>query len=158
MQEGSAMGFDPLSVDRQMPWESRLFILYLLVVVTVSIAKSVGVVRALWLSKHASLQQTSIEDKFVLAWEECSNEVQSIKRWAFVTLFWTFFVVALLLLNELIPFAEHKMLWTGAVFATITEVLPVLVLGLLVCSVLYTVCALYEGALVRRKESRGRPR
>jgi hypothetical protein len=153
MQEGSAMGLDPLSIDRQMPWESRLLVLYLLIVVTVSAVKSVNIVRTLWLTKRASLQQSSGEGEFALAWEMCSNKVQSIKRWVFVTIFWTVLVTALLLLNEFIPFAERKMLWSGAVFATIIEVLPIFVLGFLVCAVLYTVCALYEGVLVQKKES-----
>ena len=86
MQEGPPLGLDPLSINYQLPWTSRLLILYLLVVVTVSLVKSASVLRTLWLSKHGSLQESSTEDEFVLAWERCSNKVQSIKRWAFVTL------------------------------------------------------------------------
>jgi hypothetical protein len=37
MQEAQPIGLDPLSIDYQMPWASRLLILYLLVVVTVSL-------------------------------------------------------------------------------------------------------------------------
>ena len=153
MQAGPPMLLDPLSVDYQMPWESRLLVLYLLVVVTVSLVKSASVLRTLWLSKHGSLHQSSTEDEFVVAWERCSNKVQSIKRWVFVTLFWIFLVAATLLRNEFIFFTEQKMFWTGAIFAPTVEVLTIFVLGILICAVLYTVCAFYEGALLRRRKS-----
>jgi len=153
MQEGPPIGLDPLSINYQLPWASRLLILYLLVVVTVSLVKSASVLRTLWLSKHGSLQQSNTEDEFVLAWERCSNKVRSIKRWVFVTLFWTVLVAAMLLRNEFIFFTEQKMFWTGAFFVPTIEVLTIFVLGILVCAVLYTACALYEGALLRRRES-----
>jgi len=153
MQEGPPIALDPLSVDYQMPWASRLLILYLLVVVTVSLVKSASVLRTLWLSKHGSLQQSSTEGEFELAWERCSNKVQSIKRWVFVTLFWTVLVSAMHLRNDFIFFTEQKMFWTGAFFVPAVEVLTTFVLSILVCAVLYTACALYEGALLRRRES-----
>jgi hypothetical protein len=153
MQEGPPMDTDPLSVDYQMPWESRLLILYLLVVVTMSLVKFAIMLRPLWLSKRGSLHQSSTEDEFVPTWERCSNKVQSVKRWVFITLFWIFLVAATLLRNEFIFFTEQKMFWTGAIFVPTIEVLTIVVLAVLVCAVLYTVCAFYEGALVRRKES-----
>jgi hypothetical protein len=154
MQEGPSMGLDPLSIDHQLPWESRLLILYLFVVITVSLVKSAGVLRTLWLSKRNSLQLSGTEDEFALAWERCSNKVQSIKRWVFVTLFWTVLVTAMLLREEFIFFTEQKMFWTGALFAPTVEVRTIFVLGILVCAVLYTVCVVYEGALLRRRASR----
>ena len=158
MQDGPSMGPDPLSFDQQLPWESRLFILYLCVVITVSLVKSGSVLRTLWHSKRDSLQLSGTEDQFALAWERCSNKAQSIKRWVFVTLFWTVLVTATLLRKEFIFFTEQKMFWTGALFVPTVDVLTILVLGLLVCAVLYTACALYEGALRRRKESWSRTR
>lgn len=154
MQEGAPMAVDPISINYPLPWESRLFILYLLVIVTVSLVKSASVLRTLWLSKHGSLQQSSTDDEFMLAWERCSNKVRSIKRWVFVTLFWTVLVAAVLLRKEFVFFTEQKMFWTGAFFVPTVEVLTVSVLGILVCAVLYTECALFEGALSRRRESR----
>ena len=158
MQEGPPLSLDPLSINYQLPWESRLLTLYLLVVVIVSLVKSANVLRALWLSQHGSLKQSSAEDEFVLAWERCSNKVQSIKRWVFVTLFWTVLVAAILLRKDLTFFTEQKMFWTAAFFGSTVEVLTVFVLGILVCAVLYTICALYEGALLRRRESWNRAR
>ena len=79
--------------------------------------------------------------------------MQSIKRWVFVTLFWTVLVSAMLLRNDFIFLTEQKMFWTGAFFVPAIEVLTIVVLSILVCAVLYTACALYDGALLRRRES-----
>ena len=152
MQEPA--GLDTLSIDQQLQLGiSRLFILYLLVVVTVSLVKSASVLRILWLSKPGSLQPSSTESEFVLAWERCSNKVQSIKRWVFVTLFWTVLVAAVPLRDNFMYFAEQKMLWPGAFFISMVETLTIFVIGILVCAALYTTCAIYEGALLRRRES-----
>jgi hypothetical protein len=146
MQEGTPMVVDPLSISYQMPWEARLFILYLLVIVTMSLVKSARVVHVLWLSKRGSLQKSSTEGEFVLAWEGCSNKVQSVKRWVFV-------VAAMLLRREFMFFMAQKMFWSGAFFQPTVEVLTVFVLGILVCAALYTICAVCEGALLGRRES-----
>ena len=153
MQEGTPMGLDPLSISYQMPWEARLFILYLLVIVTTSLVKSARVVHILWLSKRSSLKKSSTEGEFALAWERCSNKVQSVKRWVFVTLLWTVLVAAMLLRREFMFFIAQKMFWSGAFFQPTAEVLTVFVLGILVCAALYTTCTLCEGALLGRRES-----
>lgn len=67
-------------------------------------------------------------------------------------------MIALLLRNDFIFFTEQKMFWTGAFFIPTIEVLTIFVFGIFVCAVLYTACALYEGALLRRRESWKRTR
>ena len=153
MQEGMPMGVDPLSISYQLPWEARLFILYLLVIVTMSLVKSARVVHILWLSKRGSLQKSSTEDEFALAWERCSNKVQWVKRWVFVTLLWAVLVAAMLLRREFMFFMAQKMFWSGAFFQPTAEVLTVFVLGILICAALYTICAFCEGAMLGRRES-----
>lgn len=158
MQEGTQIGWDPISINYHLPWGSRLFILYLMLVVTVSVVKSSSVLRTLWFSKRGSLRPSSPEGNFVQAWESCSNKVQSIKRWIFVTLFWTVLVAAMLLRNNFLIVTEQKRLWPGAFYGSTAEMLTIFALGILVCAVLYTACAFYEGALERRKESRNNVR
>ncbi|HTS36651.1 MAG TPA: hypothetical protein VMH04_13335 [Candidatus Solibacter sp.] len=149
MQEGPSMVLDPLSIDRQMPWESRLLILYLTVVVIVSLVKSASVLRALYFSKP--LRQPNTDEEFVLAWDRCSNKVHSVKRWVIVTVFWTILVTAMLLRDEFVFLTEQKALWSGALLFPTVEVLTVFVFGILVCAALYTVCAVLEGALCKQK-------
>ena len=153
MQEDTQIGWDPISINYHLPWGSRLFILYLLAVVIVSVVKSISVLRTLWFSKRGSLGQSGPEEEFVQAWESCSNRVQSMKRWIFVTLFWTVLVALMLLRNNFVIVAEQKRIWPGAFYGFTAEMLAIVALGILVCAVLYTACVFYEGALERRKES-----
>lgn len=153
MQESLQIGWDPMSVDYHMPWASKLLILYLLVVVTAALVKSVSMLRILWFSRRGPLRLPRTEHEFMLAWEKCSNKVQSMKRLVFVTLLWTILIAVFLLRSDVQIFAEQKVFGPGAFFGTAAADLTVLALGLLVCAVLYTACAFYEGALLRRRES-----
>ena len=42
------VGWDPISINHHLPWESRLFILYLLLVLCISLVKLGSLVRQLW--------------------------------------------------------------------------------------------------------------
>jgi hypothetical protein len=56
--------------------------------------------------------------------------------------------------NNFLVVTEQKRLWPGALYGSTAEMLTIFALGIVVCAVLYTACAFYEGALERRKESR----
>jgi hypothetical protein len=48
---------------------------------------------------------------------------------------------------------EEKRLLPGAFFGSTVELLTIFSLSIFVCAVLYTACAVYDGALSRRRES-----
>ena len=50
-------------------------------------------------------------------------------------------------------FVTQKAFGIAAVNGSIVEVLTMFVLGILVCTAIYSACALYEGALSRRKDT-----
>jgi hypothetical protein len=153
MQETPQVGWDPISINYHLPLASKLLILYLGVVVTVSLMKSVSVLRMLWSFTLDSGRTTSSEDEFLYAWETCSNRIQSMQRLIFITLFWTILVATLLLRNTLTLIVEQKVVGPAALGGGVVEVLTVFALGILACAVLYSACAFYEGALLRRRES-----
>ena len=153
MQETPQIGFDPISINHHLPLGARFLILYLGVVVTVSLVKSVKLLRLLWSFTHGSIRTTGREDEFLHAWARCSNEIQSIKRLVFISLFWTILVATFFLRGTLIQIVEQKSFGPAALGGGIVEVLTVFALGILMCAVLYTACAFYEGALFRSRES-----
>ena len=87
------------------------------------------------------------------AWEKASSNVHSMRRLVSVTLFWTVLVATMLVRNTLIILVEEKAFGPAAFIGTLAEVLTLFALSILVCAVLYTACAFYEGALLRRRES-----
>jgi hypothetical protein len=153
MQPPPQVGWDPISINSHLPWASKLLILYLLVVVVLSLVKSASVLRMLWSFSRFSRQQPRRGDEFLHVWEACSNKIQSMKRLVFITLLWTVFVATLLVRTSLIQIAEQKAFGPGALIGSIVEVLTMFARGILVCAVLYAACALFEGALLRGRES-----
>ena len=153
MQEAPQVGWDPISINYHLPWAAKIFVLYLLVVVAISLVKYAGLLRQFWSFTHGSLQGSRSENESRQAWEACSNRIQSTKRLVFITLLLTVLVSALLLRATLMRIVEQKTFGPAALGGGIAEVLTVFALGILVCAVLYTVCALHEGMLLRRKEN-----
>jgi hypothetical protein len=151
MQEGAQVGWDPISINYQPPWASKLLILYLLMVVTISVVKSASVLRILWYSRRGSLLSPSSDDEFLLAWETCSNKIQSIKNLVYITLLWTVLVAVLLLRSTFMRLVEQKVFGPAVFSGNIAEVLTVLAIGIIVSAVLYAACSFYEGVLLHRK-------
>ena len=151
MQEATQIGWDPISSNHQLPWAAKIFVLYLLVVVTTSLVNSVALLRQLWFLTRSSVQAPRSENDFQRAWERSSNKIQSIKRLVFVTLLLSVLVAVLLLRASLVRAFEQKMFGPALLSGSIVEVLTVFGLGIFVCVVLYAACALFEGMLLRRK-------
>ena len=158
MQQGAQIGWDPESVNPHLPLAAKLLVLYLVAVVTVSLVKSASVLRMLWSFRRGSVRTTSSGDEFLNAWETCSNKIQSMKRLVVITLLWTTLIATLLLGRTLVVVVEQKVFGPAALGGGVAEVLTVFALGIFVCAVLYTACASYEGALLRRRESWNRAR
>jgi hypothetical protein len=155
MQDASQVQWDPIVIDYHLPWESRLLILYLVVVVAMALMKSASILRTLYFSKRGPLQ---MRDDFLFAWERCSNKVRSIKRTVFVTLLWTAFAVATLLTENFKILMEHKAFGPAAFVGTTVEAVTLLTFSILVCAVLFSISASYEGVLLRRRELWNRAR
>jgi hypothetical protein len=152
VQQTPQVGWDPIAIDYRPPLALKLLLLYLLVVVVLSLVKSASVLRMLWSLTRDSRQRPRMGYKFLHVWKTCSNKIQSMKRLVFITLLWTVLVASLLLRSVLIRIVEQKAFWPAAVGGSLAEVTTAFTLGILVCAVLYTACAFYEGALLRSRE------
>jgi hypothetical protein len=60
MQEAPQVGWDP-SINYHLPLAAKLFVLYLLVVVAISLVKYAGLLRQFWSFTHGSLQGSRSE-------------------------------------------------------------------------------------------------
>ncbi len=151
MQESSQITWDPASINHHVPWESRLFVLYLLVVVAISFVRILHVLRQLWSFTHGSVLMRSGENEFLYAWETCSAKIQSMKRLVFFTLLLSVLVAVYRLRTTLTQLVAQKAFGVGAFGGTVVEVLTLFALGILVCALLYAPCGLCEGMLLRRR-------
>ncbi len=156
MQE-QGVGWDPVIIDRQMPWQSRFFLFYLLFVIGISLVRTASMARHLWILRRLSYMEagTAAESetgaKFLELYDACSAKVRSTER----------LVVLTFLLCVLMAADQTRSMFAGAalekhtghayLFASIAEVLTAFVIGILVCTVLYAVSNFVEVALTRRK-------
>jgi hypothetical protein len=158
MQEGSQIGWDPLSIDYHLPWESRLFVLYLIAVLAISIVRLGSLVRQFWSLRHALAPKSGsvtegseLEIKFFNVWGACSAKVQSMKRAVVLTFLLSVLVATDGLRATVLAIADQKAFLIGAFNGGLAEALTLFALGILVCAVLYAICGFCEGILVRRK-------
>jgi hypothetical protein len=135
MQEAPQVGWDPIAINYRPPWASRLFLLYLLLVVAISLVKSASVLR----------------DFRRGSWEICSARIQSMRRLVFFTLLLSVLVADQLLRVALMQIAAQRFFGPAALAGGVAEALTVFALGVLTCTALYAGCGLCEGILLHRR-------
>jgi len=148
-----SMQVDPMSINYQLPFASRLLILYLFAAVVVWVVSSVSVLRTIWSFRRIRVGASPSGDEFLNQCRVCSTKIESMKRLAFVTLLWTVLVAAIQLRSTFVWVVRVKAFWTAALGGGVVETLDVFIPGILVAAVLYSASILYAGSLQRTKDS-----
>lgn len=151
MQESTSMEFDPI-YEGQLPWSTRLFIIYLAVVLLVCFSRAV---RMVWdlrtLRKAAQETSAQVDSRFWLAWESCHARTVLIKNWSALTFLLSFLVSAWSMTGILRGISVQKVTGTAFLAGATAEVLMTFCFGMLVCAALYAFAFFYETLLVRYK-------
>jgi len=150
VQDGS-VAWDPIVVDRQLPWQDKLFILYLLVVLGMAIIRSVGMARQLWFGGPLSKNDKHASTQFLYIWDLCAARAAGIKRMAVLTLLLALVMLTHGVTSILVGIAQEKRVWPGAVAGGLAEVVGLVTLGTLVSALLYGFAISYQGVLSRRR-------
>lgn len=156
------------------PWYARLFLLYLVGVVTTSFVKSVSITYRLWpfghhfgnnvqvqiadkASKGSTSQQLlrQSESEMVHSWDVCLAKVHSMKRSIMLTGLLSVLVASREVGTIFTVLSYNRSLDIRGVSSGMSAVLMLFTLGVLVCAAMYAVCSFYEGVLIRRRLSRG---
>lgn len=153
MQENTTIQWDPM-YEGQLPWSTRLFIIYLAVLFLVFCF------RAIRMLLHLRTLRKGAQDAnaFWLTWDSCHARAVSIKNWSALTFLLSFLVSAWNMAETLHGIAVEKA--TGAAFlaGATAEVLMTFCVGMFVCAVLYAFGFLYETLLARCKSRQPLPR
>ena len=150
MQE-TIVAWDPIIIDRQMPWQEKLFVLYLLLVLGISVVRSVGMVRQLWFGGALSKDNKLPDASFLYEHEVRTAKAMGIHRMAVLTLILAFVMLTDGVTKILVGIAQEKQLWTAAVAGGLAEVGGLVTLGVVVGALLYGLSSLHQGVLARRK-------
>ena len=146
MQEEGAVGWDPVTINRPLIWESKLFVLYILAVLVFLVVRSIVLLHHVRTLRLAG-------DRFLCVWETCMARVASMRRLALLTLLLSALAAVIQAVHLLSRIQETHTAGLGAVAGGVAEVLVQLELGLFVGAALYAVSSFYEGVLTHRRVS-----
>ena len=146
MQEGTTMQWNPM-YEGQLPWSTRLFVFYLLVVLLVCCFRAS---RIFWQLRNLR-KGTHTANGFRHARDSCHARMVSIKNWAAMTFLLSFLVCSWRTAETLSGISAEKVTGTSFLAGATAEVLMTFCLGILVCSILYAVAFFCETLLARNK-------
>jgi hypothetical protein len=151
------VGWDPIAINHQIPWQSRLFLLYLLFVIVISLIRTASLMRSLWLLRSLSSPEkggpdhSELSSRLLGIYDACSAKVRSIERSVVLTFLLAVLTAADQTRAVLASVALEKYTSLFYLSASAAEVLTVFVIGVLVCALLYALCDLFQGTLTRRR-------
>ena len=146
MQESTTVQWSPM-YEVRLPWSTRLFILYLTVVLLLFCFRAI---RMFWHLR--SLRNTAKESKeFSQMLDSCHAKATSIKNWSALTFLLSVLVSAWSMTVMLRGISVQKVTGTAFLAGAAAEVLMMFCSGMLVCTILYSFAFLCETVLVRFK-------
>jgi len=147
MQEGTPVQWDPIIYEGHLPWYTRLFVIYLVVMLLVACFRGIGMIWHL-----RSLRKGAPEaNGSWLAWDLCHARTLSMKNWSAMTFLFSFFVSSWTLADTLHGISMEKVTATTFLAGATGEALTTFCFGMLVCAILYAVAFFYENLLMRYK-------
>jgi len=151
LQDDQTVSFQPMYVDGDQPWVTKLFVLYLLIV---GVASTVRVVLlAANLRKLRKAEKNPIPALLSDAlWTDCYSKAHSFKDLSVVTFLLSLLNFVWCTANDLISIRAEKTPNVAYVLARTGDGLVALGLGLIFCIALYS-AAMLSGAAIRRRRS-----
>lgn len=150
MQEGT-VGWDPISINHQLPLGYKIFVLYCFFVFVVSIIRSIKLARELWFGGSLAERKVHSEKQFLCSWHLCVARVRGLRRLAVCTGLVTFFVFSNGVTNTLANVSTLKTFGIAAITGGLAELGTLMSLGAFTMIVLYGTASLYDGVLARRR-------
>lgn len=152
MRQVPDVGWDPISVQHQLPLHSKLFVLYLIVVATVSLVRMAMLVRDLRSlgTVVRGNPEALKEAEFTSIWQACWARLQAMKRSVVLTFLLAVLVAADQVRTDFVSVAVQKATGIAVLSGGFAEVFAVFTLGVLACVAIYAIYALCESSLVRR--------
>jgi len=146
MQETTTVQWDPI-YEGHLPWYTRLFIIYLAVMLLVACFRGV---RMVWHLRSLRKGAPAANGSW-LAWDSCHARTLSIKNWSAMTFLFSFVVSSWNLADTLHVISMEKITTTAYLAGATAEVLTTFCFGMLVCASLYAVAFFCETLLMRYK-------
>jgi hypothetical protein len=148
MQENTAVGWDPISIQPQQPLLTKLFILYMFFVITVSFVRWVCLLRQLWwLEAHSH----AADSNWLNVWNRSLRTVQSSKRLVVTSCLLSAAVATSQTMALFTMIASQKLTGVGPLYGELARRFVILGIGLWMSVAVYVAFGFCEGILMRRK-------
>ena len=159
MRQLPDVGWDPISVNHQLPLLSKLFVLYLIIVATLTLVRSAVLIRDLRSlgTVVRGEPQPHQGAEFTSLWDDCWAKLQAMKRSVVLTFLLTVLVAADQARTDFVSVAVQKATGIASLSGGIAELFGIFALGILACVAIYAIYALCESVLIRRTTSRRGP-
>ena len=152
MQEDQTVSFSPMYVDGPEPWFTRLFALYIfvvLVIFSVRVIKLLVGLRKLRMARRGLVPATVADS----LWAGCYATAHSFKEISALTFFASLLNVTWLAADVFLSVRAEKQPSFSYVLARVGDGLSYLGLGLIICIALYSAAMLFQTSL--RRNPRG---
>ena len=150
MQE-TGLGWDPM-YDRQLPWFTKAFVIYLVVVLLLAAAR---VIRLMWrMREFRTIEQGNANElisRFQFLWESCQAKVASLKSLSVLTILFSLLIFSWNTTTLLQGITMEKVTGAALLAGAMAQAFSNFSLGILVCAVLYIFAIVCDVILVRRK-------
>lgn len=151
MIQEAQVGWEPAFVEHQPPLGTKLFLLYLLFVIAISILRSVSVIRQLWILRGKVAEKRQSASDFSRVEGACSTKVRAMQRSAILTFFASVFVTAWQAKAKFVGLAMEKVTAPAWIWSSMAEIAQVFTIGIFVCVAVYAFVSFCEGTLLRWK-------
>jgi hypothetical protein len=153
MQEEMTVQFQPI-YEGHTSWFQRLFIIYLLSVLLITVFRSVRLIwRVRKLRRQKSSASSGSSSEFLPRWDSCQRDTESMKKFSHLTLLLSLLVLAMGSINVLAGVSTAKAPSVPYTAGYMADAITPFSVGIGVCIVLYC-CAMFFDALLARRKSK----
>jgi len=164
MQDEQTVSFQPIGYEGRVPWFVDLFVIYLLCVLLMTVARAVRLMWTLRKHRKAQSREALLESSSESLWENCYSVIRSMRNFSHLTFLLAALVLCWSAINILEGLTIEKVASLPYFAAGLAEALVPFLMGIIISSALFS-CAMFLESRVRRrsilldlKPSKRRPR
>ena len=139
LQEDAQVGWDPVAINYQLPWQAKLLILYLVFVSVWTLARMIGVFRQ------------TLRNPNQRALDGCLVELGFVRRWIVLTVCLAVAACGAIAAGFSAFVSMNKMIGAGILMAGFSEVFGVLSIAMMTSAVLYGLALWCEIRVQKRR-------
>jgi hypothetical protein len=150
-QEDQTVTFSPMGDGGSIHWFDRLFAFYILIVMIITVVRSVGLMWALRRHRRAQQHTMPLAPDSRAFWEICNARTRSVRNFSHLTLLASVLVFAMNGIDAMAAVATQKVAGVGAIAGATAEAFTTFSAGMVICIALFCRAVFLEHRVLRQK-------